>query len=241
MPKIRISTGIKELDADLQVLAEAVSADRLPEIKAAIANPDLSEDELFSVVPQGLFRLIVLLREPVAYHSLLSRTPKEAKQQLDKARETVERHFSDILKHPSLTRFFSAPGLQREEISPLVGALNIINAVNHYSGWIGSPPKLQPSTRLALFGVDDQVLLFSTCDWDDLLFLVASIADILVCEMEQGRPLAELQMVELLDRDKMVSRLQEIEKSLEKIKLLGRLYGLKVDESEESDSPAVTN
>ena len=208
MAQAKINTGIKKLDDDLQALFDVVSSDKLQEIKAAIANPSLSEDELFAVVPQAIVRVLLALREPSSYRSLMGQVPAEAKPILEKAKEAVEKHFSDVLKHPGILCRFSPPGTA-EEASPLLEALNVILGLDHFSSWTGTPPKMRPVSRLVFLSTDDRVILDSLCDWDDLLQLVRSIIEILCCEMENGRALAELQLVHIPDKDKNGQALSE--------------------------------
>lgn len=237
MAQATIKTGIRGLDADLQALFEAASGERLQDIKGAIANPQLTEDQLFAIVPKAIFRVVVGLRQPSTYAALMENVPKEARPYLEKAKEVAEKHFLDLLTHPAVVGRLSPPGA-RKDTSSLAGALNVITAVRHIPGWGGSPPKMRPWSRLVFVGLDDKVLLDSACDWDDMLGLVEHITDALACEMTSGKALAELQLVEVPDRDKIAERLKEIDANLKVVKQLSRLYGVEVSGSHSSESPS---
>jgi hypothetical protein len=228
MPASKASTGFEGLDDDLRKLFDANSVERRREVKAAIADPRLSEEELFDIVPQAILRLALALREPSSYKALLKQVNEEARQQLEKAKEIIEQHFADIVKHPSLLRRFSLPG-EDDDAPTLVNALNFIAEVDHFACWTGAPPAMRPASRLVFWGVDGEILLNSTCDWEDLLFLTQTLSGILICEMKSGKALAEQRLVDLPEKERMVKRLQTLEKNIEKIKQLGRLYGLTFD------------
>ncbi|HEY7313274.1 MAG TPA: hypothetical protein VH643_28250 [Gemmataceae bacterium] len=231
-----VETGIERLDADLQSLFEANTAERRRQIKAAISNLDLSEEEFFSVVPLSILRLTLALRNPDSYKSLLKTVKEEATPRLEKAKEVIEQHFTDILKHPSILHFFSLPsegekeGEAEDEAPTALDALNIITKVEHFPGWVGSPPAMRPASRIMFSGIDHQLLLDSTCDWDDMLYLSQTLTSMLICEMENGKSLAENHLIDLPYKDSMMTRLRSLEEDLKKLKQLAKKYGLNTKE-----------
>jgi hypothetical protein len=238
MAETNINTGIKALDADLRELFDANTPKKRQEIKAAIGNYELSKEELFEVVPQAIFRVVVGLRSPSAFKMLLEGLNEGSRQHLEKAREIVEQHFVDILKHPALAQMsLGAEDDDDDDHRFASDVLNSVAKIKHMPQWKGQAPKMSPASRVAFFGVDQNILLDSVFDWDDYLFVAEALLGMLVCEMKSGKPLAELGQVELPDKKTMQKRVQAIQDNLVAIKELSVIYRF---DTIGADEPTVT-
>lgn len=216
------STGIKMLDSDIQEIIEAGSVKRRHEIKKAIADHSLPKERLFEIVPEAVRRMAALLGRG-GYGELCDVVPDSAKQELEKVKQVVERHFLGILNHPAM-QDPEHDNSEDDDDDAMIGILNVIANVSHMPFWMGRPPKMRPASRVAFRGIGGDVLLDSMCTWSDLLFILKSLTGILACEMEQGKELVKL--VELPYKKMMLRRLKDLERNIEKIKTLGKIYGL---------------
>jgi hypothetical protein len=227
MAEARATTGIAGLDADLGKLFE-LPKEKLDEIKAAIADHALTEDQLFDIVPKAIYRLTAGLLDPTTYQSLISSIPITARPGLEEARGIVTANFAGLLKHPALVRLIAKDTAGLPSFQQIA---NTITSVRHVPGWTGKPPKLSPMSRVQLLGVGNQLLLDSTCDWDDLLLVSKSFADTLRCEMKAGVELANLKQVELSKetKERIARFVRRLENNIKHIKQFGESYGIAFD------------
>ena len=236
MSEANIKTGIKALDADLRVLFDANTPKKRQEIKAAIGNYELSRVELFEIVPEAIFRVVVGLRSPTTFKFLLEKVKEGARPHLENAREIVEQHFADILKHPAIVTM-GTDDEDEDDHNFNSEVLNSITKIRHMPQWRGQPPQMIPASRVAFFGADKNLLLDSVFEWDDYIFVAESLLGMLVCEMKSGKSLAELGQVELPNKKGMRARIQALQEHLVAIKELGETYRLNAISA---DEPTIT-
>lgn len=235
MTEVNIDTGIKPLDDDLRKVFEVASPKKRQEIKSAIANYDLSTAQLFEIVPKAILRVAIGLRNPAMYQATRERVKEESRHYLEEARDLVEQHFVDILKHPAALSAAIDQELEEEDQHSFSEALNAIANIRHVPLWMGQAPRMQPTSRVAFFGKGQKLLLDSTFDWEDYLYVATTLTGMLICEMESGRVLAELGQTELPYKTQMEDRIEKLEKHLIRIRELGGAYGLNLD----SEKPTI--
>ena len=73
---------------------------------------------------------------------------------------------------------------------------------------------------------DDKLLLDSSADWDDLAFLVRSLAKILAAQIERALPLAKQNLIDLSGLDHVGARLAEARQFLDDVEAAASKIGL---------------
>jgi hypothetical protein len=233
MREDKINTGNRKLDADLRGIFDAGGVKRRVEIKKAIEDHSLSQDQLFEVVPFGIYRMALAVEDGAFYEDVLEGVNEEAKPAIEKAKEIVEQHFMGILDHPALQEE-EAPKTKPSSLS------RTIAGIAHVPLWMGKPPHMKPMSSLEFSSADGSVLLETNCSWDDLLYLAEAITRVLACEMKSGKSLAELRQVKLPYKNRMAKRCRAVEANLSKIRERGAIYGLDfTDQSDAVDQPSV--
>jgi hypothetical protein len=232
MSELNINTGIELLDDDLRAVFEAVTPKKRQAIIAAIGNYDLSKSEFFEIVPQAIFRVVAGFRNPSGFKSLLEKVNEESRPHLERAREIAEQHFADILKHPAIMPLAAGNDDDDDHLFSSE-VLNTITKIRHMPQWKGQPPQMCPASRVAFFGLDQNLLLDSVFDWDDYLYVTETLLKMLICEMKSGKALADLGQVELPYKTEMRDRIQSLEKHVGTIKELCAVYRLNASGADE--------
>ena len=249
MAKRQFDTGREELDRDLTLLFEVTSEEEaLANIQAALANETLSVEDLNKVLPGRLWGLLARLWTPSHYQQLLDNTSVEARPDIEEARRIVVQHLTDLFRHPAYVAAFAvlaAKGLEAEKgdegSSHLWDSLRVISGIAHVPSWDGPQPHFEPAVRVLFFDDGKKVLLDTTADWDTLLFLARSLAEIFAKQLKSGENLVEHIELEAKEKNKLASNLRKLESVLERIKKLAPVYGIHVgcdDPSQDDDSPS---
>lgn len=245
MAERQINTGQDVLDRDLTLLFEITSEEEArANIQAALANETLSVEDLNSALPRGLWPLLTFLRTPSRYQWLLDNTSDQARHDIEEARKVVEEHLTDLFKHPAYLEVVNA-GAKVEEAdeeegsSHLQDTFRVISGIAHVPSWDGPQPHFQPAVRVLFFDDGKKVLLDTTADWDTLLFLARSLAEIFAEQLKSGKNLVEHIKVDASEREKLARNLTKLKDALERIKKLAPIYGIHAecdDPSQDDDS-----
>ena len=231
MPDDPIETGVDSLDEDLRALLDFCESERLQQLQDAIARDTLTEQQFVGLVPEGALRMANVLSSSVAYESVHEQVSENARPLILKAEALVRDHFDTILRHRIVRRAFEKMAATQEERTPtasVVDNFNIISRTSSLHTWVGSPPELRPMVRVGFLDKNDRLLLDSFFSWDALLFVAESLMSILAEQLEKGQELAKLQQLELGNTAKLTDRIQDITKTLSKIKSLAPVYGIEV-------------
>ncbi len=240
MPDDSIEAGVGSLDEDLRALLDFCESERLQQLQDAIARDTLTEQQFVGLVPEGALRVANALSSPVACESVREIVSENARPLIRKAEALVRDHFDTILRNPIVRRVsenpivrrafekMSATQEERTAAASVRDSFNIISGTSSLPTWVGSPPELRPTVRIGFLDKNGRLLLDSFLTWDDLLFLVGSLINVLAEQLEAGRELAKLQQLELGNTAKLADRIQDITKTLSKIKSLAPVYGIEV-------------
>lgn len=235
-PKVT-RTGIQE---DLQAVITLAEGNGLERVKQLLADPSSSRDELRDVLPKGFLRTAFLLMHP-GLKSFLGDLPSEIRPFFDRAGHLVTSELPDLFDHPAAQTLLHEEleeavkakkrfqeTRQKEGTAGLSPALHTIASISAMPMWIGSSPNLIPALRVGFSDHDNKLLLDSTLDWDDALFLVASIIDAVERQMDKGRALMSARQALLPPelRKRVERRLRKIQQHLRGIAGLASIYGV---------------
>ena len=95
-----------------------------------------------------------------------------------------------------------------------------------------------PAVRMGLRERRKKLLLDTTVDWDDVLFLAAGLVTLLAEQFERWESLQEGGQLELPDREEMSEKIGRLEASLKRVKKLAPSYGVKMASAGEQDESA---
>jgi len=225
----KINTGLDSLDEDLRNLFEIASDPKMIEsIKQAIDNRDISAQEFVKIVPLALVRL-TLLTNDFFYHAVKTRIKVEAHELVDKARHFIENNFPTIQTHP-ITQPFIEGAIQKygHGIEQKIFNVNTITQISSIISWFGKPPELIPTVRVSFLDERDRILLDSTMEWDDLIYMIEALTKIAQGLFECGRGLAEMNLLKITNPEKMAGRINNIQGYLNQIKDLFSIYKIEL-------------
>ncbi len=227
MTRERINTGRPQLDRDLQLLFEAEDTDRLEEMRRAVSNRSITEEELRKVIPDGIWRLVYLVFSGVQFAIFRSQLEENGRNLLDEARHLIKRYFADVFEcEAAVSALAQLNESEAQPLHPLADSMNRISAISPLFNWAGTPPELVPNVRIGFMNQNKRMLLDSVFDWDDLAYVLAALTAILADLLEKGQSLAEAEQLDLSEAPRIAERLAELTDSLDKIRQLGPRYGI---------------
>ncbi len=99
--------------------------------------------------------------------------------------------------------------------------------------YLGNAPALVPAVRVAFRDSRGKLLLDSLLDWDDLLYVSKTLADIAADEFQAAEELCEARM---LNRDedflgKLGKHIRELSQHVDRLQRLAPQYGVQLEES----------
>lgn len=221
-----VRTGLKELDADLNELFRICESKKLANIKKAIANKTLSNDDFRKVVPESLLRLAASLPYP-QFNLLLENVHEGSIPLIKRAKSLIEEHFGDLFEHKAAKSLLKNMGKSEGKGESL--ADKTISGIGYYCSWAGSPPKLIPVVHIGFKNKNGKILFDSTLDWEDLSFLLEALAEVLAGLLDKGKSLAEAKQIDLSDAQKTGERIRKTLEEFEKIKKLAPTYKIKIE------------
>lgn len=246
-----VSTGIDQLDEDLRSLFDFCNADRLADLHKALEDKEVSTDDLADMIPEGVLSL-VLACQPGQYDELWETVQEGARPTLQEAKQLVAEHLTVLLEHPKakllLTRAVRSAleKAKRTKAHPLEKSFNVVTGVASITLYLGTPPELRPSQRVAFTSSDGRLLLDTVMDWDDMTYVVGNLIHTLAERMDEAKVLQEKGQLEEIPekiKGKLARRFTEIQTHLRTIVQLAPFYGIELEEmadapSEESVQPS---
>ncbi len=236
MPELKIETGIEQLDADLRELFALSDSGRLGELSSTCAT--LSDAEFQESVPDGLLRIVAALANASEFETLLAQLPG-SESVLKQAKQVTDALGAPLLSHPLAPRRIVAfkQAAASSSTEPLASSLHVIRSIQHVYTWFGTPPKLVPGVRIAFVNKRHDLLLDTSLDWDDLLFVIDGLLRIAAGSMRDARVLAEQQQLELGDRAKLGRRIATCQESLSEIVELASSCGIQASVTPATGEP----
>ena len=222
----KLSTGIKSLDDDLRKLFKICeNKKKLDTIKQAIANKDISSEEFSKVIPEVLIELSLFLVGP-QFIILLDQINKEAIGLVKKANSLIEEHFGNLFENKNTKSMLKKIAESKQDGGESLDD-EVIRRVGHYFLWENEPPILMPAVRMAFKNRKGKILLNTELDWEDLSFLLKKLSNIFVKLLEKGKPLAELEQIDLSYSQKVLKNIEETLGNLKKMEEIMPIYKAK--------------
>lgn len=163
-------TGIEQLDVDIQKLFSLDNPDQIKQLDMQNERCETSLDDILSICGVSALRVASLLASDRNYKLLVKNCNKDSIETLGYAREFVQMHMQKIVSSSHVQQLLVS--LQGKTFSPFADSLNTINRVSARSNWIVSDDEIIPAIRFVFSNNrSEKVLLQSTMDWDDDLFL----------------------------------------------------------------------
>jgi hypothetical protein len=233
MAELEVNTGDDALDEDLKLLFEVCATDRAEDIRKAIVDQKVSDEEFVALVPESLARIAYALGNPSVSPALSEAIRPEARPLLERAKALVDEKLRFLVTDPrTLARLQG--GISDQPMHPLGENLNVIANISQVTHWWGSPPNLTPAIRIGLINARKRLLLDTTVDWHELAYLISGLTHVLSAAMSAGQELAKLNLVKVDQAEAIAQRIREAQESLDKIKSLGPLYRIELAPPAES-------
>ncbi len=230
-----LNTGSQSLDDDLRELfAICDDTKKLNTIKQAIADTDISSEKFSQVVPELLTRLSILLSAP-QFIIVLDRINKEAVGLVEEAKSLIEKHFANLFENEHAKSYLKQRTKEEEESEPSL-ADEVIRGFSYYFIWEGNSPELTPAVRIAFKNQKKEILLQTGLDWEDFSLHLNNLAKLFVILLEKGKPLAELEQVDLSDSQKVLKNIEQTLDNLQKIKEIMPIYKAKTETDSNNES-----
>jgi len=226
-----INTGNEMLDSDLKELFQVAAGPRLQAVHGAIKKRNLSEPDFAKIAPPSVIRVTHALTDPENFKSLLKQCPVEVHPLLKKAKGLAQKEFSDLPSHPAASRILEK---EAEDKKPRLN-YNTISRISWISEWVGKPPKLLPTVRIGLRDRRDELLLDTTVDWDDLLYLIQGLSRILTEHMEESLELGRASLLEIPDKGELSNKIGNTRANLDRLLELAPEFDIEVDSEKESE------
>lgn len=240
MAETEIDTGSSSLDKGLKLLFESCEAERLQEVQRALSCADTPEQELASLLPDGALYTAHVLSSPAGFRELRDQVKKDARDLIDRAKGLVDEHLSSILGHPAVVGRLKSivNAAEAKDASPLLDSLHKITTISQTRLWVGVPPELSPSVLIGFIDRKQRLLLQSTLNLDELLFLVRAISKVVEETLQDAQPLAQADQLDLGDIPKLARHIAAIDEHLAEIKRLAPTVGIDLDSNAEPEVEA---
>ena len=222
----KTSLDIRRLKKDLQALIDFASGEGLALAKKAVADPSLSFEDLSSRFPGDLITLVLALLEPTAYELLWKDSPQRVRKLLQQAKRMAVEHLASLSTHPALVQRVRKEIETREAKKPSAIKLNYVKGLNISRFWCDKNDKIQPLVRLGFRGPNDEALLDSTMDWDDLTFLAGALVEVIREEFERLADFRHKDITLIQEKQAIAKRREKMENDVRKIRELANPLGL---------------
>lgn len=210
------STGIIELDEDLQELFEVFSkSTKINAVKETISDSSLTAEQFIAVVPPCIVRLSSSLLNKEKYENLLKSLSENAVSTVEKAKFLVEKHFPNILKHPAIKSLLIDEDKESETLTR--DAFNTIEDITWVRTWQKTRSGLLPTARLGFKNNRGKILLDSTVDWEELGNLIYQLMRVFAKLLEGAKVDIVPEQLDLSDRDRLAREIRYMQELLDKI------------------------
>lgn len=198
------------------------SMDRVKEIQEALENDEISPQDLHKVVSVPLTIISIVISNSAVYKNVNKDLAKEEKDRLKKVKGLIDKTFPALGDNNKVLAGF----FQSNKEDPLKTEINRIIGVTYSTQYVGQPPKLYPEILLGLVGRKDKLLLDAVLDWDDLARLSESLTKILLREMNNSKPLVEVNQIEVKFKKNIKENIEKLENNVMQIKELFSFYNI---------------
>jgi hypothetical protein len=237
VPDAEKITGFRDVDSSLAELSAIVNdSDRLEQAKEVVRDQAVSFERLQSVLGATVIQLAVALDDEESANSLLQRTPPEKRQVLEDAISFVKTYLGDLERHPAIVHELKKQANQKSDKK--TDGKNTIFGLGCEPFWSEKGGKFVPSARVSFIDRRGDLLLDSTLDADDIVFLMRTCAQMLRRLFEQSKPLSDAGLLSLSDTEQIPERLSETRSLLEEIVKLGKELGMAFDEERKKEKPS---
>lgn len=224
------STGIEELDRDLDAYFALLKSPRLGDVADLFKDESRSIADIRAVMSDGIIKLLLVLADPISYSVLIKRCNESGKRRLEDAHKSVKKHFPRIRYHPAIVDFAAqAAGSDARDDDKEELKFNTISSIGHARFYFGEPPNLLPVLRIAFRNNRGKLLLDSTMDWDDMLFVSKVLANILVDEFKVAMQLKDAEMLtsDKEFREKIAKHISDLSTYINQLDSLANEIGIK--------------
>lgn len=234
MPKSHTKTGIETLDKDIAFLFN-LKPSKFKTFEKVVSNKAATIKELKDNIPPEIFNLVFHILPDSTYDTLVRQSPKTGKQLIKKARNLVMTHLADLLYHPAVVEFLvsqvtTQKNDDEKEKTPSLN-LNIIHTISPAPTLFADkddPERLTPAVRIGFLDRRRKVLLDTTLDWDDMLFVASVFLKTLASELEKRQSLAKSGILKMYDQKQIRDKIFSVQDSLKKIKKFATIYGINI-------------
>jgi|GEM_PF-5898410 len=221
-----MNTGIQKLDRDLETLLSLDDPEKLEEIRELNKKSNPTIGDILSVVDPEAIRLSAALLSDEIFEDLKSKIKSDSSDLLLKAKQFAKENLEELVNKDIIQDDFFRND-EIDDFHPLSESLNIITSISGASNWIVQKNNLVPAIRCVFSNSRrKKVLLESTLDWEDILFITEGLLELLQDDIENASNFldkktlknSDVNPVKLSDKvENLVDRLNIINKKLSKI------------------------
>ena len=223
-------TGISGLDDDIQSIANYLDSDKFEKLKTISQDASLKQVDIQALLPEDILYSLQYIVGTLLYQRLRLSVNENARDKLDSFRaEVMDKVGKIFLSHPvdqELNAIFAkrvATTEKKESKQALAANFKTPSNIQYAQMFLGKSPELSPVCRIALVGINDDVLVDMILDWNDLGYLISNFSGILKESLISSEGMRELSQIDVPKEDveHTISRLsQTCEDLKESTKLL---------------------
>jgi len=242
--KMKITTGIEQLDKDISILFELRDSGKLKEIQKIIEQPELTTEKVFSVIPKEVIRLAVLVSQETNYSQVLEKCSEDGKVQLEEARDLLRNYLSQLINDRTIVRKVIDKIIEKtqKDEGPFLNLNSIISISSIPTLFPTDDGTLLPALRIGLEGKGGKVLLDTTLDWDDVLLVASGFLQALEKDFERWKDSANRGEISVASLSHSIAdRLGEIRETFVELENNAAAYGISVKKVNKTAMQKKTN
>ena len=227
-------TGIEALDRDIDALLALRGTEELRKLQAVLNNDNSSINDISTYVPENALNLAFFLSDSEKFQEISKEVPDEGKQLLQNARKFIVDELSALRVHPAVVDqlFRQVQSKSEEENNRSVIRLNTIAGFTPSRLWFQRDDDVfEPILRVGFKDVNNESLLDSTMDWDDLSFVVNALLTYMKKDFERGLPFSKTNDVVIQGKKKIGRRLAAMKVNIEALTAMAAEYKIPAAES----------
>lgn len=187
--RVAPNTGIDVIDKDYSDFVELMTEEHLAELQKLADEGAATTGDLFKIGTPGAFRLARSLVIDQNFEELKKLVSADSVKQLNDARERAKVELLPILEAPALKPLVLdlEDSKNDSDVSLAAAALDRVTTVSAFSSWVFEGESVFPAIRVLLGNRDKKLLLDSTMEWDDVLFIVRILISEVADDIERLR------------------------------------------------------
>jgi len=224
MREFKIKSGFEDFDRDYPRLLEFLESDSPEELSRLSQAESLNMGDVFNLVDARVLSLARMIQDEPGFEFLVQNLSQEATEHLAEHRDKVVAVFRPLFESDAFKAASAAIASTQTPANERPGlafkAMRPVTRLSAMSNWLVIEDKIQPAIRVQM-GHESELLLDTTLDWDDAVFLCAGVLDGLQKDLKRVKRLTKAEdRANFSDEitSRIEKRLDEIESSVSDIR-----------------------